>query len=429
VSPTLSRRRLLQLAGGLGASGLLAHATGLDDSVLDRVRCGRRITPDWTYRPTATTLNFSVPTLLAGELYVTPGFGFTAEDRSTYLVGLDATTGSEYWRFENEKDGIGRPLVTDGRVYVGTGSDRVYALDAGSGAKLWTYSAGGEEVYGGGAWGRPAEVEGAIVVGISHSESSRASPSDPSAFTHRVVGIEHTTGTERWAVETARAVSAGPVVVGTTVIVGTEGGRLIGIAARDGTERWRVPVGGTFDDPPVRLGRTVVATNGQRVAAVDADSGDTRWLTFVEADPAPESYNADTAPISTGVAVVRNRFADGPVVAGTRDGDVCAFDSEDGHTQWRVSVTDDGAVGAVDTTEEHVVAVTTNGRVVLLSPEDGRVEARALFVERRYENRCGVVGKYVQGVVATERAIWVSLEDGLFRIPMAAVRESLFSPL
>ncbi|MFB6176553.1 MAG: PQQ-binding-like beta-propeller repeat protein [Halobaculum sp.] len=159
------------------------------------------------------------------------------------------------------------------------------------------------------------------------------------------------------------------------------------------------------------------------MVAVDADSGDTRWLTFVKADPAPESITGDETPISTGVAVVRNRFANGPGVAGTRDGDVCAFDPEDGDTQWRVSVTDDGAVGAVDTTEDHVVAVTSTGRVVLLSPEDGGVEARPLFVERRWENRCGLVSEYVQGVVATERAIWVSLEDGLYRIPMATVRE------
>ncbi|MFB6176554.1 MAG: PQQ-binding-like beta-propeller repeat protein [Halobaculum sp.] len=188
VSPEFYRRRLLQLADGLGVSGLLTHATGLDDSVLDRVRCGRRIAPDWTYRPAAVAQNVSKPTLLDEDLFVTPGFGFTAEDWSTYLVRLNATTGSEHWRFENEQDGIGLPRITDGIVYVGTGSDRVYALDAGSGTKLWTYSAGGEEVYGGGAWGRPAVVEDTVVVGISHSDSTRASSGDPSAFTHRVVG-------------------------------------------------------------------------------------------------------------------------------------------------------------------------------------------------------------------------------------------------
>jgi outer membrane protein assembly factor BamB len=369
VSPKPSRRRLLQLAGELGASSLLAHATGLDEPVLDRLRCGRRVEPDWTYRPTVIPLNLSAPTLSDGSLFVTPGFGFSSEDHSTYLARL-GTTKVERWRFENEQDGTGLPRVADGVVYVGTGSDRVYALDTETGEELWVYSAGGQEVYGGGAWGRPVVVEGTVVVGISYSDSAGASSSNPSAFTHRVVGVDAAAGAERWTVETARAVSAGPVVAGANVIVGTEGGRMIGIAARDGTEQWRLPVGGTFDDPPVGLGRDVVATNGQRVIGVDADSGDIRWLSFVEADPAPPSYNGDDIPISTGVAVVEGRFADGRIVAGTRDGDVCAYDPEDGHTRWRVSVTTKGAVGAVAATENHVVALTSTGRVVLLSPDE-----------------------------------------------------------
>lgn len=423
MSPNLSRRRLLQLAGGLGVSGLLAHATGLDDPVLDRLRCGRRVTPDWTYRPTVTTLNLSAPTLSDGDLFVTPGFGFTSEDRATYLARLDATTKAERWRFENEQDGIGLPRVADGVVYVGTGSDRVYALDAETGEKLWAYSAGGQEVYGGGAWGRPAVVGDTVVVGVSHSDASHPSPSDVSAFTHRVVGLDTATGAERWAVGTARAVFAGPTVVGSNVVVATEGGRLIGIAPRDGSERWRVPIGGTFDDPPVDLGDSVVANSGKLLVSVEADSGDTRWLTPVGADPAPPSYNGDDNPISAGVAVVERQSADRLLVLGTRDGDVCAYDSEHGRIQWRVSVTSDGAVGAVDATENYVVAVTSTGRVVPLSPEDGRVTARPLFVERRYENRCGLVGEYIHGVVATDETIWVSLADGLYRIPVAAVRE------
>jgi len=49
--------------------------------------------------------------------------------------------------------------VADGVVYIGSGDDKVYALDATSGTKLWTFTTGGAVT------SSPAVANGAVYVG------------------------------------------------------------------------------------------------------------------------------------------------------------------------------------------------------------------------------------------------------------------------
>src|SRR3984885_9936082 len=62
-------------------------------------------------------------------------------DRSLYAV--DARTGAKVWSFPTGGSVFSSPAAADGLVYVGSGDGNMYALDARTGAKVWGFPAGG----------------------------------------------------------------------------------------------------------------------------------------------------------------------------------------------------------------------------------------------------------------------------------------------
>lgn len=59
-----------------------------------------------------------------------------SDDGNVYA--LNATTGAELWSFDTGGT-VSSPAVADGTVYVGSGNGEVYALDAATGGELWSY--------------------------------------------------------------------------------------------------------------------------------------------------------------------------------------------------------------------------------------------------------------------------------------------------
>ncbi len=74
------------------------------------------------------------------------------------VYALDAHTGAMLWSYA-----IGRlyssPAVADGVLYVGSANDNVYALNAHSGAMLWSYTTGAQ------VFSSPAVANGVVYVG------------------------------------------------------------------------------------------------------------------------------------------------------------------------------------------------------------------------------------------------------------------------
>jgi eukaryotic-like serine/threonine-protein kinase len=64
----------------------------------------------------------------------------------TNLYALNATTGAKLWSYTPAGGVISSPAVANGVVYVGSFdklNKNVYALNAKTGAKLWSYTTGG----------------------------------------------------------------------------------------------------------------------------------------------------------------------------------------------------------------------------------------------------------------------------------------------
>ena len=63
---------------------------------------------------------------------------FGARDSNFYA--LSAETGAIQWKYPVQSEGVGAPLVHQGRVYFIAGNHVLYALNAKDGKKIWTYN-------------------------------------------------------------------------------------------------------------------------------------------------------------------------------------------------------------------------------------------------------------------------------------------------
>ena len=75
------------------------------------------------------------------------------------VYALNASTGAKLWSYTAGSSVGSSPAVANGVVYVGSYNSNLYALDASTGAKLWSYTTGG--------WvdSSPAVANGAVYVG------------------------------------------------------------------------------------------------------------------------------------------------------------------------------------------------------------------------------------------------------------------------
>ena len=93
----------------------------------------------------------SSPIIANGILYV------GSADKSLYA--FDARSGNKLWSFATGNAIYSSPAVANGIVYVGSADHSVYALDARSGSQLWSFPTGGAIV------SSPVVANGIIYVG------------------------------------------------------------------------------------------------------------------------------------------------------------------------------------------------------------------------------------------------------------------------
>lgn len=80
-----------------------------------------------------------------------------SEDDNVYA--LNATTGAYMWSFMTGSAVYSSPAVAEGTVFIGSTDDNIYALDASTGAYLWSYTTG-DAVHS-----SPAVANGVVYVG------------------------------------------------------------------------------------------------------------------------------------------------------------------------------------------------------------------------------------------------------------------------
>ena len=164
--------------------------------------------------------------------------------------------------FDGENAAAANPTIVGDRVFVGSGSGRVYALGLKDGCVHWTFKADGG-------------VRGAVVVGDSENGSAAAYFGDIRAF---VYSIDAATGALRWKkqVDTHRAarITGSPVLYGNVLFVPVSSieevtgaqptyecctfrGSIVALDAATGAEVWRTY---TITDTPTPRGKNAKGT-------------------------------------------------------------------------------------------------------------------------------------------------------------------------
>jgi outer membrane protein assembly factor BamB len=201
------------------------------------------------------------------------------------------------------------PVVAGGLLYV-TDREGVHAVDASTGAFVWTADPGGNSHWSGVSAGWNAV--------FTASTGGRLS----------LWSLDASTGVVVWEAEVeggngiTRPVPAGDMVfLATHVTTGDEPGTLHAYDAATGTERWSRTSEHRFSVPAIVGGVVYTHTTGT-VFALDGSTGAVLW----------ESQAGSVVPDE------RTTVADGMVFAATEGGDLDAFDAETGELRWSVRV-------------------------------------------------------------------------------------------
>lgn len=157
-----------------------------------------RLELDWAFAFPGETIAESQPSVVAGRVFV--------GSRSGTVYALDAANGCEHWRFEAqspvktsivigqaEVDGAPRWLA-----FFGTLGGTAFALDATAGTRVWSRRV--DDFHASRLMGSFQLADGTLFVPVTATESTLAAAADVPCCTFRgsVVALDPATGTERW---------------------------------------------------------------------------------------------------------------------------------------------------------------------------------------------------------------------------------------
>ncbi|MEO8431175.1 MAG: PQQ-binding-like beta-propeller repeat protein [Acidobacteriota bacterium] len=276
-----------------------------------------------------------------------------AESRDGFLHAVDVRTGKEKWKVALGAElpfkwgwdfYLSAPAVAGARLYVGSGSGEVLAVEAATGKVAWRFPTGGR------VRSSPSVVDGVVYVG---------------SFDGHLYAIDAQSGALRWKFATQgvsidlqaagfdrRSIQSSPAVTTDLVVVGCRDGRLYGVERATGKERWNFDhqVSWVVGSPAIAGDRAIVgSSDGRFVQAVDLATGKEIWRHRTDS-------NALSSPARAGDVVV----------LGDGSGAVMAFDVSTGRELWRFL--------AGDTV--HATPLIRDGRIYVGS-DDGKIYALA----------------------------------------------------
>ncbi len=244
----------------------------------------------------------SSPAVVNGVVYI--------GSQNGYVYALDAATGAKLWSFSNPAYIVSSPAVINGVVYIGAASGALYAIDARTGAKLWSFLSGSY------VFGSPAVVNGVVYFG---------------SIDGYVYALNAGTGAELWRYRSGDGVSAPPAVANGVLYISSNGGDMYALNAATGAELWTYYIGpsgpvaaAVTSAPAVANGVVYIASifTGL-VYALNANTGELLWN-------APLGVDSSIA-VANGIVYVAGGYSP---VAGIFEGRLYALNAITGAELW-----------------------------------------------------------------------------------------------
>src|SRR5271157_6592075 len=171
---------------------------------------------------------------------------------------LNATTGAIVWSYPTGDWVRSSPAVAGGLVYVGSWDGILYCLNATTGVSVWSYTTGWY------VFSSPAVVGGRVYVG---------------SYDDKVYCLNATTGALVWSYSTGSLVFSSPTVSSGRVYVGSDDNKIYCLNATTGILLWFYTTGDLVaSSPAVAGGRVYVGSYDGNLYCLDAITGALAWL-------------------------------------------------------------------------------------------------------------------------------------------------------
>lgn len=178
------------------------------------------------------------------------------------------------WKFDTGGRIVGAAAIRDGKVFVGSDSGKINAIELRTGKPLWQFGTSAA------VRSSPA-VAGGVVYGGCDSGDFHA--------------LEADTGKKRWTFMAGGPVRSAPVVVGGLVLFGANDHNLYALDRATGKKAWSFRMDGyCVQTPPVvHGGRVFCAQWNELVYALDLETGKELWRSYIPISVESLSYYQD----------------------------------------------------------------------------------------------------------------------------------------
>lgn len=286
-----------------------------------------------------------------GKLFVTSAL--------RVLVAMDPATGNIFWSQEFDAPLTAAPTVFDQTVYVVANDASAWAIDSTNGRVRWQLpgTPTNSSMVGGAG---PAVNDRVVIFPFPSGEVTAAMR----RAGVRIWGSSVAGKRQGRAWGSVSDITGDPVIVGSTVYVGNQSGRVVALDARNGDRRWTATEGAYSPVWPVGDAVFLISDEAQLVR-LDANTGRVVWAqqlpAFIQA-----GFRINPFVRRDQRLAVYKHF--GPVLAGGRlivasdDGFLRFFDPQSGERLAEIALRQGAAAGPV-VAGQVLYVVTENGRL------------------------------------------------------------------
>ncbi len=206
------------------------------------------------------------------------------------LYAIDRASGAERWKFQSHGPIASSPAVHGDLVYISSLDGKVYAIDRATGKERWAFTTKGERRFTApgihGAIPRTERMPDPFDVFLSSPTIANNTVYIGSGDQH-VYALDAATGALRWQFGAADVIHASPAVANGLVYIGSWDRNLYALDAATGRERWRNTTGndtteynqiGIASSAAVAGGLVFVGGRDGHFHVVDAVTGVRKWV-------------------------------------------------------------------------------------------------------------------------------------------------------
>jgi len=285
------------------------------------------------------------------------------------------------------------PVVADGRVFMMDAGTQLTAVDAASGARLWTFDIEPDKEGSGGAGGGVSYDRGRLYVGTGYAQ---------------VIALEADTAKEVWRQTLTAPLRTAPTVGGGRVFAITIDNQIHALDVATGRRQWAhsgiAETAGIYGgSSPALEGNIVIAgfSSGE-LFALRSDNGRVLWSDSLagalRSDPVSSLADIRGMPV-----IDRNQ-----VIAASNAGRVVSIDLRSGGRVWEQNF---GSLSTPWVAGDFIFMVTVDGELVCITRRDGRI--RWVTQLQRFRDEKAKRGRIVwTGPVLAGSKLFVANSEG-----------------